>query len=229
MEDDNLQQHSTALLTAWEDGTLSYHDAIVQFNALRGEAQTRGQTEDEAFLESRLGVIEGYRGNYVGSIAHFERARDLYLRANNRRQVATCTLNIGETYRLKGNFARARQYFRIGLDAAVELGDRETQVLARTNESQMMLSQGNAAQAEANLRECYALCEEPFPVPPGVPPEVVVRKPNRSTRRHRPRAGDALPRLRRYRAGVVLRPGRAEAGDPAANRPADRLRLPRAR
>ncbi|MBK9125965.1 MAG: tetratricopeptide repeat protein [Chloroflexi bacterium] len=175
MEDSNLQQHSTALLTAWEDGTLSYHDAVAQLNTLRAEAQTRARPEDEAFLESRLGVIEGYRGNYVGSIAHFERARDLYLRANNRRQVVTCTLNIGETYRLKGNFARARQYFRTGLDAAVELGDRELQVLARANESQMMISQGNAAQAEASLRECYALCEEPFPVLAGASPEVVAR------------------------------------------------------
>lgn len=170
-----VQQQATDILTRWENGALSYQDAIGQLIALKGEISGEGRLDDEAYLESRIGVIEGYRGNYATGIAHFERARELYLKADNQRQVVTCNLNIGETYRLKGNFSRARQYFRIGHEAALELGDRELQVLARANESQMTMSQGHLEQAEATLRECYDLCEDPFPVPPDSAPETIAR------------------------------------------------------
>ncbi len=171
----SIKQQSADILTQWESGTLTYQEAIGQLIALKGEVSHEGRLEDEAFLESRIGVIEGYRGNYATGIAHFERARDLYLSANDPRQVVTCNLNIGETYRLKGNFSRALQYFRIGYEAALELGDRELQVMARANESQMMMSQGHVTQAEETLRECYGLCETPFPVPAGSTPESIAR------------------------------------------------------
>jgi len=160
----NARLETVSVLTAWQDGTLSYADAIAKLNDFKARAVAANRLEDQAYAELRHGVIEGYRGNYAPSIEHFERARDLFFQAGSRPQVLTCNINIGETYRLKGNFSRARQYFRLGYEVAVEQGNRDMQVLARTNEAQMLLSQGHTDQAETMLLECYALSEEPFSV-----------------------------------------------------------------
>jgi hypothetical protein len=66
---------------------------------------------------------------------------------------------------LKGNLARARQYFHTGHDAAVELGIRVLQVLSRSNECLMLITQGRADLAEGWLNECYAMCETPLEEP----------------------------------------------------------------
>ncbi len=160
----NARLETISILTAWQDGTLSYPDAIAKLNELKAQAVATNRPEDQAYAELRRGVIEGYRGNYTASIDYFERARDFFLQAGSRPQVLTCNINIGETYRLKGNFSRARQYFRLGYEVALEQGNREMQVLARTNEAQMLLSQGHTDQAEAMLLECYALSEETYTV-----------------------------------------------------------------
>ncbi len=164
------------ILTAWTDGSLPYADAIRQLETLKVSALEDGRAQDAAYIESRRGVIEGYRGNYPASISHFEQARDLFLRAGNRLQVLMCNLNIGETYRLKGQYNRARQYFRMGYESAVDQGYREMQVLARANEGQMLLTQGHIDMAEAMLLEAYTLSEQPFEViEEGQSPQMVRR------------------------------------------------------
>jgi tetratricopeptide (TPR) repeat protein len=160
----NVRLETSTILTSWQDGTLSYTDAVAKLNDIKAVAVAENRPEDQAYTELRRGVIEGYRGNYGPSIEYFERARDLFLQSGARAQVLVCNVNIGETYRLKGNFSRARQYFRMGYESAVEQGNREVQVLTHTNEAQMLLSQGHPDQAEAMLLECYDLSEQPFVV-----------------------------------------------------------------
>lgn len=160
----NIRLETSAILTEWQDGTLSYADAVAKLNQIKANATAENRIEDLAYVELRRGVIEGYRANYSPSIEHFERARDLFLQVGIRAQVLVCNVNIGETYRLKGNFARARQYFRMGYEAAVEQNNREVQVLTHTNEAQMLISQGHPDQAEVMLLECYELSNEPFTV-----------------------------------------------------------------
>jgi tetratricopeptide (TPR) repeat protein len=162
-----VPRRSSDVVMLWENGRLSYQAALDQLIALKAEAASDGNIADEAFVETRIGLVESARGSAATAIAHFERARELYLRADNRRQVITCSLHIGETYRLRGNASRARQYFRIGYEAALELGDRELQVHARASEAQMMMAQGHGLLAEPLLRECYGLAAEPYPVPAG--------------------------------------------------------------
>lgn len=160
----NIRSETALILTAWQDGSLSYADAVAKLNDVKARAVVDNRIEDQGYVELRRGVIEGYRGNYLPSIEHFERARDLFLQSGTRRQVLMCNINLGETYRLKGNFSRARQFFRMGYEAAVEQGDREMQVLAHTNEAQMLLSQGHSLQSEAMLRECYEMSQEPYTI-----------------------------------------------------------------
>lgn len=170
-----VQTETAALISKWEEGQLPYDAVVARFEALTAEAIAAKLPNDQGQIEYRWAMIDGYRGSYDTSIKHFENARDLFIVGGMRRRVIACHLNIGETYRLKGNFTRARQYFRIGYEAALELGHREMQVTCRINEAQMLVSLGYMEQAEAILLECYTLAQEPFPYEADRNPERVER------------------------------------------------------
>lgn len=170
-----VQSETAALISRWEEGQTSYEDVIARFDVLIAEAIAAKRYNDHGQIVYRRAMIEGYRGNYEVSIHYFEVARDMFIAGGMRRRVIACHLNIGETYRLKGNFTRARQYFRIGYEAALELGHREMQVTCRINEAQMLVSLGYMEQAESTLLECYALAREPFPLDSDRDPERIER------------------------------------------------------
>jgi tetratricopeptide (TPR) repeat protein len=147
----------------WETGKLSFQEAVDQLTQLQTRANE--QPVNQAHIEVRLGIMQGHRSNYNASIQHFERARDLFIQVGNRQRASICLLNIGEVYRLKGDFTKARQHFQISYDTAVALGDRSTQVIARGNEAQMLISMGRYEQAAGMLEECHRLSLEPYTEP----------------------------------------------------------------
>src|SRR5215217_4813823 len=102
---------SNTVFGNWENGDLPFKDALDQLTALGYEAQRSDHLADQGRAELLLGILQGYRANLDASISHFERARDLFERAGNRRRAVGCILNLGESYRLKGYFSRARQLF----------------------------------------------------------------------------------------------------------------------
>jgi tetratricopeptide (TPR) repeat protein len=161
-----VQTETARLITQWEEGSVPYEEVMARFDVLAGEADAEHRFNDHGQIEFRRAIIEGRRGYYDDSIKHFERARDLFSAGGMRRRVVACHLNIGETYRLKGNFTRARQYFRISYEAALDLGHREMQVTARINEAQMLITLGYPDQAETTLLDCYAMASAPFPPDP---------------------------------------------------------------
>jgi tetratricopeptide (TPR) repeat protein len=144
----------------WQAGTLSFPQAVEAIAALKQEASAAGNLANEGGTELIVGVIQGLRANLNDSIQSFERARDLFEKVGNQKRVATCTLNIGESYRLKGNFTRAHEYFHAAYEAAEQLGDIPTQVTALANEGQMLISMKRFAEAQAALEDAYTLgCE----------------------------------------------------------------------
>lgn len=151
-----------AIFNDWQAGDLAYQDALEKYAELR---QSVHRPADEAQIELQLGIMQGYRGNYDASIDHFERARELAISVGNRGLIARSALNIGETYRLKGNFTRARQYFQASYEAAVAIGEKAIQVIARSNEAQMLISQGRYEQAEKILKEFYRISQEQWENP----------------------------------------------------------------
>ncbi|MCU0496398.1 MAG: tetratricopeptide repeat protein [Anaerolineae bacterium] len=160
--DPQLRQTTSELLHRWEKGTLSYQEILEQMTLLKRQAIADKRPSDEGHIESRLGVMQGYRGNYDASIEHFERARELYLQAGNRLEVVGTILNIGENYRLKGNYARARQCFQASYEAGVAIADVSSQIISRSNEAQVLISLERYEQAETMLLECLARSDEPW-------------------------------------------------------------------
>jgi ATP/maltotriose-dependent transcriptional regulator MalT len=140
-----------AIFDKWERNELPAKEALAQIEAMSREAQADGHAANQGRAELLLGVLQGYRANLDASIRHFERARALFEQAGNRPRAVGCILNLGESYRLQGNFTRARQLFRAAGDAAREVDDPDTEAIALCNEGQMLLSMDQPESARASL------------------------------------------------------------------------------
>lgn len=142
-----------AIFDKWERNELPAKEALAQLEAMSREAQADGHAANQGRAELLLGVLQGYRANLDASIRHFERARALFEQAGNRPRAVGCILNLGESYRLQGNFTRARQLFRAASDASREIDDPSTEAIALCNEGQMLLSMDQPESALASLQK----------------------------------------------------------------------------
>ena len=102
-----------------EKGELPFEQASTQMKTLIAEATKNSQIANQARGELLLGNMHGYRSNLNSSAKHFETARDLYTLVGNEARVAACNLNLGETYRQKGDFIKARELFAAAYENAV--------------------------------------------------------------------------------------------------------------
>src|SRR5262245_14744684 len=118
-----FNERCTGIMSRWQRGELPFQEALNQMSAFARDAAVANHPANQARVELLMGVMQGYRGNLDASIEHFQHARSFYERAGNRKQAVGCVLNLGESYRLKGNFSRARQFFRAAYEAAVPLND----------------------------------------------------------------------------------------------------------
>lgn len=154
-----LQTQCNEIIRQWQAGELPFRDASIAINALRDEAITTNHLANEARVEYLLGYMQGYRSNLNVSIKHFERARMLFSRVENETRVMRCDLNLGESYRQKGDFTKARRLFRSAYEKSVALGETATQTIARSNEGLMLLSMGQIESARVALNEALLLSD----------------------------------------------------------------------
>ena len=145
---------------SWQNGDLPFKEAVDQLTALGHEAMLSGHLANQGRAELLLGIVQGYRANLDVSISHFERAQGLFERAGNRRRALSCVLNLGESYRLKGHFGRARQLFRTAYERSKELGAIDTQTIAAFNEGQILLSMNHLDSARSTLERAFDLAEQ---------------------------------------------------------------------
>ncbi len=150
----------TALVDAWEDGTLPYTDAIEKLTALADEAQSAHHRGNQARAEHLLGYVQAHLGNLSTSIRHFERSRRLYEAVGNRRRIAAIDLNQGENYRYKGDFTRARYLYQMAYEAARETDFLTVQTIAIVNEGLVSLAVGRYDNARKALEEGLLLAEQ---------------------------------------------------------------------
>jgi tetratricopeptide (TPR) repeat protein len=124
---------------------------------LRQAALAEKNAINEAAIYNILGIVYGYRANYDESINYFTKARELFDKHGVKRRVASCDLNLGETYRLKANNAKARQYFHSAYEAAKITDNLGLQCTALANEGQMWFSLKSYDKAKKTLEEAHDL------------------------------------------------------------------------
>lgn len=153
-----FNERCLVILQQWETGTLPFQQAAQQLAKLEHEAGNH--LANLGRVEVLLGVMQGYRGNLNICIQHFQKARDLYAEVGNEARVIKCDLNLGEAFRQKGDFTRARTLFQAVYEASGRFGDLPTQTMAIGNAGQMLLSMKQLDAAEDALKEAIALAEK---------------------------------------------------------------------
>jgi tetratricopeptide (TPR) repeat protein len=161
-----FNQRCLDILAHWETGVLHIDDARKEIVVMRGEAQTSHHIANQGRAEQLLGFLEGYSGNLNDSVHHFERARAMFIQVDNKNRIASCDLNLGESYRYKGDFNRARALFEKAYEAFKSLNDTRNEALALGNKGQMLLSTNHLDEAEADLTEsCRLTADLPLDAP----------------------------------------------------------------
>lgn len=144
----------------WEAGELPFKEAVAQMMVLEKEAQAANDAAGQAVVERLLGFMQSHRGNFNTALRHYENAKAFFVQANNRRIAAAMDLNIGEVYRYKGDFNRARHYYRVAYEAAKETNFLTIQTLARGNEGHLLLRAERYDSALNAFEETLRLTEQ---------------------------------------------------------------------
>lgn len=166
-----FNERCLVVVQSWENGELPFEDAVNTLDSYRREAIAAGHIVNEARAEQMLGYVQHYRGNLTISIQHWERARHHYQQVGNRNRVATIDLNLGESYRYKGEFNRAIRLYRAAFETAELFGDVRLQTIAVLNEGLVLVALRQNADAREAFEQGLALagqCDAGDPTLPGV-------------------------------------------------------------
>jgi len=157
------------ITVSWEKGILPFREAIVRLAICRQEASGQNHAPNEAYAEHQLGLLQLYRGNLTLSIQHSERSRDLYLQVGNHSRTAPLNLNIGECYRIRGDFDRALELYRQAVVIAAAAGNLRAQTIAVGNEGLVLVALKQPGAALIKFAESLALARQMDPTTPILP------------------------------------------------------------
>ncbi|MEL6307107.1 MAG: tetratricopeptide repeat protein [Chloroflexota bacterium] len=161
--DEQFTERYRAIMEAWQSGDMNIRQAEKDLLALLEEARASGNPMNDGNVALNLGILHGYNGQLNDSANYFDMARERFAKAGADREVVVCELNIGEGYRLQGNFTRAQMFFRRAYEGGKGLDATALVVVALTNEGQMWLSMGSDRKATSCLNEALELAQNPYP------------------------------------------------------------------
>ena len=153
-------QRCNTIVGGWQANNTPFEQAVNDLHQMAGEAETAGHLPNQAVIQYFLGYVHGYRGDLNGSIVYFERAKSLFEQAQSAQGVNRCVLSLGESYRQKGNTIYARRHFQEAYDNAVKMGDVSTQMIARINEGQLLISVDKPVSARTALEDGLRIAAE---------------------------------------------------------------------
>ena len=155
--DPAFNKRINAIYHQWHDGELPFSEALKKLEALWQEAVDDNHLVNQGGIENILGIMQGYRGNYDESTTRFKNALELFSSGGAKERMIACVLNIGETYRLRGNFTRARTYFHRAYETSKELNRLRNQSVALANEGQMWISLNSMDKARSTLEKALSI------------------------------------------------------------------------
>lgn len=172
--DPEFRARCNEIINDWQEGKVEFSEAAYRLDRLKKEAHKEGNFAHIGGVELVYGILQAHRGYYDSAIQHFEQARQNFLAGQLHARVNTTILNLGEIYRQKGDFLRARQYFHQAYEGAVKLGTRSIQMNALSNEAQMLISLNGYTKAHELLKKALQIGTEPFISEPD--PDHAIRK-----------------------------------------------------
>jgi tetratricopeptide (TPR) repeat protein len=149
-----------AVMQEWQNGDLPFVDAGEQITTLLGEATVADHPANIGRAETYLGIMQGHRGNYQIAIQHFDNSRAAFERLGNTRRMMIADLNLGETYRLKGDYRRAQRKFKAAIREAQKIEDIHSEITATVNEGLMLLNMKQMTSARTSFERGQGLIQQ---------------------------------------------------------------------
>ncbi|HJU87119.1 MAG TPA: adenylate/guanylate cyclase domain-containing protein, partial [Gemmatimonadota bacterium] len=144
--------------TAWYRGALDVAEDLFE----RGlERLPPGQDKIEADLHNDLGIVYYYRGRPEDAFAQHKAALDLRKRLGDRLGMAKSHTNIGNLLAdFRDDLEGAEEQYRLGLQMAEAVGDRQMQYSGLFNLATILTDRGEWAHAIEKFRQGERLLEE---------------------------------------------------------------------
>ena len=147
----------------WQTGAL---DAAEQ-HAEEGRrlAISLGDVPLEIGLNMSLGIVEGLRGNYDGSIRYLETCLALARKNGDRYQESLSEANLGATIQYAGDYAGAIIHYRSAFAVYEELGMIDNMATAAHNMADAYTTLGQLDESRRYAIECIRLARQVGAVP----------------------------------------------------------------
>ena len=144
--------------TAWYRGELDVAEDLFESGLGRLPA---GQDQIEADLHNDLGIVYYYRGRPDDAFAQHTAALDLRKRLGDRLGMAKSYTNIGNLLAdFRDDLQGAEEHYRLALEMAEAVGDRQMQYSALFNLATIITDRGEWVQAIEMFRQGERLLEE---------------------------------------------------------------------
>jgi predicted ATPase len=154
---ETLRGFSQAQLGNYDDAVQSLRNALAAAESLPHSAalqQVRAQAYDW------LGVALSRASRYREALAAYESAIDIANQIGERRLPVICLLNIADNYVATGEIGKGEAYVQKGLASAEEVGDQDSLAYGRSIRAAILLAQGSARDAVAELTRAIELARQ---------------------------------------------------------------------
>lgn len=148
-----------AIVQSWQENAVTAQRALQSLKALAQKAQSDNHLANEGYAYYLVAYVYHFMGNLGSSNIHYSKARKLFDRVGNHRRLAFIDINLGENYRYRGDFRRARLLYQKAYDVGIQLGNIRIKTIALANQGLTLISTQSYHIAQQNLRESLDLCE----------------------------------------------------------------------
>lgn len=134
-----------------------YELAIPHLEEMARSAWRLGSLSKGGAAFNKLGRVYRSLSRHEETMSYFDRALNLFRRANDRVGIASTLDDIGKVHWIQGNQRAALEYYKEALERRRELGDLRSLALSLNHLGTVMVHQGDFKEALTYFRESHSL------------------------------------------------------------------------
>lgn len=142
-------------LAAWHKS--EHRAAQAQLARTLGLAQTHGLKRLQGDIQTSLGIVNYFLGDFDTAVACYEAALALHRECSNRPGEGRTLHNLGIIFHHRDDIPRAEAHYRQGLDIAQEVNDQQRVAAGYLALSNLYVAQGDFDRAQAQVAQALAI------------------------------------------------------------------------
>ena len=135
----------------------TYLEAMELYEAAITISKETGETENEAYANSMVGIISYHLGHYDKAKEYLETALAIKIQTGDRKGQASLLGNLGSVFHSLGQYDRAKEYLEKGLSIKIQIGDKDGEATSYGNLGTVFHSLGQYDKAEEYLEKAFAI------------------------------------------------------------------------